>query len=211
MKAGLLDCINTIDSNGGQSDLLGLITFARIAKIDVPLSRDRDFLTEAITAIVPETIERFNGTAIGYAIFKTVALIGACRSFASGEKVPSEVGNTAILITDGLEEPNPADRSDPYRSMRTLQALSSAAENHIKIFYINVDKNSYQQLLPDERDRLRQAVEATGGRYYEITQNVALGDVLSTIALAEGAKREPLPFLDPPSKLVFGSLCLPCF
>lgn len=201
VQAGLLDCINTIDTHGGESDLLGLITFARVAKIDVPLSRDRDFLTNTINAIVPETIERFNGTATGYAIFKTVALIEACRSFASGEKMQSDVGNTAILITDGLEEPNPADRSDPYRSMRTPQALSSAAENHVKIFYINIDKNSYQQLLPDERDRLRQAVEATGGRYYEITQNMALGDVLSTIALAEGAQGAPPP---PGSSLEIG-------
>jgi Ca-activated chloride channel family protein len=191
VKTGLLECINTIDTHGGESDLLGLITFARVAKIDVPLSRDRAFLRQVITAIAPETIERLNGTAIGYAIFKTVALIEACRSFASGEKGPSDVGNTVILITDGLEEPNPADRSDPFRSMRTLQALSTAAENHIKIHYINVDKNSYQQLMPDERDHLRQAVEATGGRYYEITQNQALGDVLSTIALAEGVKGAP--------------------
>lgn len=191
VKTGLLDCINTVDTHGGESDLLGLITFARVAKIDVPLSRDRSFLTEAIEAIVPETIERLNGTAIGYALFKTITLLEACRSFASGEKIPSQVGNTVILITDGLEEPNPADRSDPFRSMRTLQALNVAAENHIKIDYINIDKNSYQQLLPDERDRLRQAVEATGGRYYEITQNQALGDVLSTIALAEGAKGAP--------------------
>ena len=194
VKAGLVQCINTIDSHGGESDLLGLITFARAAKIEVPLSRDRLFLTNAISAIVPETVDRLNGSAIGYAIFKTTTLVEACRSFANGEEGQRQVGNTIILITDGLEEPNPADRSDPFRSMRTLQAMNSAAEDHITIHYINVDKNSYQQLMPDERDRLRQAVEATGGKYYEIAQGQALGDILSTIALAEGTKRvSPLP------------------
>ena len=191
VRTGLVQCIDTIDSHGGAGDLIGLITFARAARIDVPLSRDRPFLEKAIAGIVPETVERLNGSAIGYAIFKSVTLLEACRSFANGEQTPPEVGNTIILITDGLEEPHPADRSDPFRSMRTLQALNSAAANHITVQYINVDKNSYQQLMPDERDRLRQAIEATGGRYYEITQNQSLGDVLSTIALAEGTKSAP--------------------
>ena len=210
VKTGLLQCIDTIDSHGGKNDLLGLITFARAAKIDVPLSRDRSFLTNTIAAIVPETVERLNGSAIGYAIFKTVALLEACRSFANGEKLPPQVGNTVILITDGLEEPHPADRADPFRSMRTLQALNTAAENHIAVNYINVDKNSYQQLLPDERYRLRQAIEETGGTYYEITQNQSLGDVLSTIALSEKVK-SALPLTGPSLEigfwlLVFASL-----
>ena len=202
VKSGLLHCIDTIDSHGGKSDLLGLITFARVAKIGVPLSRDRSFLTDAITAIVPETVERLNGSAIGYALFKTVALLEACRSFANGEKNPPQVANTIILITDGLEEPHPADRADPFRSMRTLQALNTAAENHVAVNYINVDKNSYQQLLPDERDRLRQAIEGTGGRYYEITQNQSLGEVLSTIALSEKTKSAP-PLTNPSLELGF--------
>ncbi len=203
VKDGLEKCISLIDSNGGENDLLGLVTLARAAKIEAPLSRDRSFLSEAIAKIVPETNERLNGTAIGYGIFKSVSLIVACRAFETEEKISDEQeGNTVILVTDGLEEPNPADRSHPFRSMRTLQALTYAKENHVRVHYINVDKNSYRQLLPDERDRLMQAVEATGGQYFEITINQSLGQVMSQIAQTEEMKKAP-PSAEGASELGF--------
>jgi Ca-activated chloride channel homolog len=184
VKEGLQNCITSIDQRGGQNDFMGLVTFARAARIDVPLSRDRLFLKGMIQKMVPETVDRLNGTAIGYAIFKSVALLAACRSFAAEQSKNDTsplVGNSIILITDGLEEPNPADRSNPFRSIRTMQALDYAKENHVKVNYINVDKYSYQQLAPEERDRLLQAVESTGGQYFEITINQTLSQALEKI------------------------------
>ncbi len=195
VKEGIEQCVTSIDDGGGQSDFMGLVTFARAARIDVPLSRDRSFLSDVIKKITPETVDRLNGTSIGYAIFKSVSLIIACRSFAGTEEERKEgsplIGNTVILITDGLEEPNPADRSDPFRSMRTYQALDYARENKVRVNYVNVDKHSYQQLSQEERSRLVNAVEATGGRYFEVTIGQNLGQVMSQIA--ESVERQHAP------------------
>jgi len=197
VKQGLNTCVRLIDENGGATDFIGLETFARAAKTEVPFSRDREFLREMVNRIVPETIERLNGTSIGYAIFKSVALIAACRSFAvkSGmqSEAPSLAGNTIVLITDGLEEPNPADRTHPYRSIRTLQALRYAKDNHVKVNYVNIDKHSYQKLSQAERDRLLDAVEATGGKYFEVTVGQSLGQVMSQIASSIQRQYMPPP------------------
>jgi Ca-activated chloride channel family protein len=195
VKDEMQRCITSIDERGGHNDFMGLVTFSRAAKIDVPFSRDRSFLIEMIKKIVPETLDRLNGTSIGYAIFKSVSLIVACRSFAGKEDGNDTgaplIGNAIVLVTDGLEEPNPADRSDPFRSIRTLQALDYARENHVKVNYVNVDRHSYQQLSSEERDRLLNAVEATGGQYFEITFSQSLGQVMSQIA--ESAQRQQAP------------------
>jgi hypothetical protein len=197
VKDGMLQCITSIDQRGGQNDFMGLVTFSRAARIEAPLSRDRPFLLEMIKKIVPETIDRLNGTSIGYALFKTVALISACRSFARREELSHEgtplIGNTIVLITDGLEEPNPADRSHPFRSMRTLQALDYAKESHVKVNYVNVDKHSYQQLSQEERDRLLGAIEATGGRYFEITISQSLSQVMTQISQSMEEQKAPPP------------------
>jgi Ca-activated chloride channel family protein len=197
VKQGLDTCVSLIDEHGGENDFIGLETFARAAKTEVPFSRDRGFLREMINRIVPETVERLNGTSIGYAIFKSVALIAACRSFATKDETKPEsaslVSNTLVLITDGLEEPNPADRAHPYRSIRTLQALSYAKDNHVKVNYVNIDKHSYQKLSQAERDRLLDAVEATGGKYFEVTVGQSLGQVMSQIASSIQRQYTPPP------------------
>lgn len=189
VQDGLKTCLATIDDNGGANDLIGLITLARVANIKVPLTRDRTFFIHEINKLVPETIENLNGTAIGYAIFKSVTLLTACHFLAAEEKNPQKTASTIILITDGLEEPNPADRTDRFRSMRSFTALTIAKENHIRVQYVNVDKNSYQQLSADERDRLQKAVEATGGKYYEVTTNATLARTLDTIAQSEEVQK----------------------
>ncbi len=197
VTASIEQCRALMDQEGGENDFLGLITFARAANIDVPLSRDREFFHEQVQKIVPETEERLNGTAIGYAIMKSVALITACRAFAgvnpSAQKGTVPIGSTILLITDGIEEPHPADRADPFRSMRTYQALDYAREHNVQVHYVNVDKHSYQQLSPEERDRLIDAIEATGGRYFEISIGQPLSQVMKQIAQSVEARPTPPP------------------
>lgn len=197
VKTGTEQCAALIDQEGGAGDFFGLISFARAARIEVPLSRDRPFFQRSVQHIEPETIDRLNGTSIGYAIFKSVVLLAACRSFAGVATAKGEgespVSNTILLITDGLEEPNPADRSHPFRSIRTMQALTYAKENNVTVHYINIDKRGYQQLSQNERDDLARAVEATGGNYFEIAVGQSLGQVMTQIAQSVGAKKAPPP------------------
>ena len=191
-KDGIFASIKHLDEKGGGKDLLGLATFARAERVVAPLTKDRGFFSEVLASVLPETIEALNGTAIGYAIFKATALIVACSDIGSSEKFSSEpttVDSTIIVLTDGLEEPHPADLSHPYRSMRSIQALRVAKDNHVCVHYINVDKTSYQRMAADERDRLIEAIEATGGSYHEAMSKAQVSDTLKAIIVGKSAEK----------------------
>ncbi len=174
--------IKELDAN----DLISLTGFARVAKLLVPFSRDRSFLFSALSSFTPETSPSLNGTALGYAIFKTVRLILACKSFAAqtGQK-DVFIGRSMIVITDGIEEPNPEDRTNPFRFMRQDQALENAAQAKVAVYYINVDRNTCKMLRQDEREALSSAVMRTGGKYYEVTPGASLRKILEQIAAKE--------------------------
>jgi Ca-activated chloride channel homolog len=163
-------------------DLLGLAAFARTEQILVPLTNDREFFLEVLNSISPEIIEALNGTALGYALFKTSILIIACSEIASKQtdlKGYTTFDSSIILITDGLEEPHPADFTDPYRSMQSLQALKICKDNHVQVHFINIDKTAFQRMSIDDRDALIEAVEATGGSYHEVLSKNQLQEVLN--------------------------------
>lgn len=165
----------------GENDLFGLETFARSATVVVPLTRNRNFFLRTLKNINPETIDYLNGTAIGYAIFKATTLITACNELAeksSASQNESLFDSSIILITDGLEEPHPDDRKSSYRSMRNKEALRIAKDNQITVNYINIDKSSYQRMPSSERDTLIDAVQDTGGRYFESTSSDQLQEIL---------------------------------
>jgi Ca-activated chloride channel family protein len=172
---------------GGErgDDLFGLISFARAAMVQVPLSRDRAFFEHSLANISPETEDRYNGTALGYAIFKSVCLIEACRQFSKAEKEHHFIGQAVIVITDGLEEPHPADRSHPFRSMPYERALQYARERNVRVHYLNIDKKSYEKMPFIDRDNLRRLVETTGGVYGEVSLTHSLEKLLSRVAEKE--------------------------
>jgi Ca-activated chloride channel homolog len=197
VQKALLNCVNDLDSADGGSDLISLISFARAARINIPFSRDRSFLHSAIQALKPITISQLNGTAIGYAVFKGVSLILACKSFARQESSRSPfIAQSMIVITDGLEEPHPGDRNHPFRSMRLLPALENAREEGVCVYYVNVDKNSYKMMSLGERDKITKAVDATGGKYYEITSGESLEQVLKEIVRKESKEKVEVTVVD---------------
>jgi len=171
-----------VDKNG-RDELFGLIGFARAADVEVPLCDDRNFFNTKLTELRPERIERLNGTAIGYAIIKTIYLILACQEFSG-----KEMRNSMIVITDGIEEPHPADRMDPFRSIRSEDALKKAAEEEVSVHYINIDPRAYGRMRLEERGRLRALVERTGGIYAEVSEGRPLEGILKQIAKQEEPK-----------------------
>ena len=178
-------CIRDLDEKD-PSNLISLTGFSRVAKCIVPFSRDRTFLFSALSTIIPEKKPSLNGTAIGYAIFKNIRLILACKAFATqtGQK-DAFAGRSMIVITDGIEEPHPADHDHPFRSMRVLQALANASQANVAVYYINIDRNTYKLLRVEERDALSSAVSKTGGKYFEVTQGFSLNQILEEIVLHE--------------------------
>lgn len=177
------------------TNVLGLVAFARAARVLVPLSVDRQFFFSSLGSLTPETQIQLNGTAIGYAIFKTTELIVACRQFAQKSSLsPNIIGQSIVVITDGIEEPNPADRAHPYRSMRISQAVRYATAQQVRVHCINVDKRGYQRLTLAERDTLRKLFEDTGGSYVEVTPTVTLGRALAQISQEEKPRELLQPF-----------------
>lgn len=195
VQQSLFNCVKNLDSADGGTDLISLISFARAARIVVPFSRDRSFLRSAIQSLKPITVSELNGTAIGYAVFKSVSLISACKSFAKKDSSKNPfIAESMIVITDGLEEPHPGDRNQPFRSMRLLPALENAREEGVCVYYVNVDKNSYKMMTLGERDKITRAVDATGGKYYEVTSGDSLDQILQEIVQKESKKKvEILP------------------
>ena len=78
--------------------------------------------------------------------------------------------------------------------MRTLQALRVAQDNHVRVNYINVDKTSYQRMLPEERDRLIEAIEATGGSYHEAMTKDQVSTILQTVIVQKATERVTTEF-----------------
>lgn len=191
VQQGVIQYIDSQDRSGGEFDFYGLVSFARAAQINVPLTRTHNAIVDEIRSLIPQTLDRLNGSAIGYAIYKTVYLLVACKQFAKEDLNDKDVnfrGQSMIVITDGIEEPNPADREDPFRSMRTVVALNIAKENGIRVHYINIDKNSYDRLSIEERDQLRAAVGATGGVYGEVSPAESFQSIMSQVADIEGTQ-----------------------
>ena len=123
---------------------IGIITLARSANVLAPLTMDPASLLESVENIHPVTAENDDGTAIGYALYKVANLIVSAKYFESrGPKgihpIFSMNGYVIILLTDGLQSPNPADRLNPYRFLPLEDALVFCQKNGIQVYYIAVD------------------------------------------------------------------------
>lgn len=193
-------------------DLIGLVSFARAAQIESPLSDDRSFLLRTLDRLAPQTVEALNGTALGYAIFKSVYLLVACRAFARADPSAPRA-NSIVLITDGLEEPHPADCNNPFRSMRAVQALECAQRAKVRTYYVNMARAGQQGLSVDQKTKLIEALRATGGGYFE----APTADDLHAILRQISGEQKMFPTAGGPTQSSLGfwliavSLCCVCF
>jgi len=179
-----------INLKGRQDDLIGLISFARVAHIVCPLTLDKEEFLQRLATIEPVSSEQEDGTAIGYAIFKTVNLIRATKYYATRfenlQKPAYNIENQIIIIlTDGLQSPNPLDRSDPFRFMRVGKALQYAEENQVKVYYIGVDPALKQAASSLEMLELKKSIEATGGAFFLADKSESLEAIYNRIDTLE--------------------------
>jgi Ca-activated chloride channel homolog len=173
-----------------KNDLIGVISFARKANIVSPLTLDHEALFERIDSIQPVPSEDEEGTAIGYAIYKTVNLIVSTKQFAarnSTKKTPAFTikNQVIILVTDGLQSPNPQDRNSPYRFMRPDEAIDYAEKNGIAVYYLGVDPVLTRQEFYGEAEKMRQEVVASGGAFYISTSKAPLVEIEKKLSLLE--------------------------
>lgn len=166
-----------------KGDFLGVIAFARSAPLICPLTLSNDFVSSSISSIQPVLEKEQDGSAIGYAIFKTLHSIEGTNFYS---KEDSRIRSAAILIfTDGLESPNPLDRNNPYRFLRTSEALQLATKMNIRVYYITVVPLFAEHALLQQIDTVKKQVEETKGAFFIATSQNALSAVMQQVDTIE--------------------------
>lgn len=172
-------------------DLIGLISFARTAQILSPPTFDHANLLKEMASLETVPSPDLDGTSIGYAIFKAANLISSLKEQAAelGTSAPYQIkGSFIVLVTDGLQDPNPLDKENPFRSMELSQAAAYAKEKKVKVYIINIEpKLSSAKFLPNLRE-MRKITELTGGEFYHTGSTEDLGDFVAKINQLESSK-----------------------
>lgn len=168
------------------SDLIGLIAFARIPRILSPLTLDHDALLNQLKEIQPVNNPEENGTAIGYAIYKTAHLIAATRHFAEdlqdqGKPAYQIKNSIMVVITDGFQDPSRLDYGNRLRTIELDEAAAYAKSQGIHLYIINIDPKFLSATFAPHRRQMQALAELTGGQLYLATREQDLQHVFDTI------------------------------
>lgn len=193
------------------SDLLGIATFARVPRIIVPLTLDQETLLDKLNKIEVVKSAEDDGTAIGYAIFKTANLIAATRHFAEdlrkGGKSPYTIKSAVIIaVTDGFQDPSKLDYGNRLRTLELDDAAKYAKSQGIRLYVINIDPSLGTPEFAPERKQLQTITNLTGGKFYLVDESADLQEIYDDIGrLEKGAiirkgalrEKEKLSYLFP--------------
>lgn len=157
----------------GVADNVALIVFAGYADLICPFTLDHGALRGRLAA-VRTAHEPFDGTSIGLAVLKTVALFQELEA-------QSKVG---ILLSDG---------ENNNEQVPPLAAAKAAAEEGVKFYSVFVGPlDTYGRLGRVRRDtrELRQLAEITGGKFFHARTAEDLEEVYEEIENLERRFRE---------------------
>ncbi len=176
--------------NSRPDDLIGLITFARSSQVLSPLTLEHSNVTKQLDEITFVEEREQEGTAIGYAIFKTVNLIAATRHYAQelqeeGLSAYTIKNSIMILITDGFQDPHPEDKGRRLRTIDLLEAAEYAKQNHVKLYLINVEPRIGSEQFAPHRRLMQRVTELTGGKFYLVDSTHPLDQVYADIERIE--------------------------
>lgn len=171
---------------GRPNDMLGLVSFARGAQILSPLTLDHQAILDQLSTLNYTTDRKQDGTSIGYAIFKSANLIAATRHYAEdlvGEGKPAyEIKSTVmILVTDGLQAPNPLDKGKRLRNIELLEAAEYAKQKDVRLYIINVEPRIASKEFAAHRKLMKKITEITGGRFYLADSSLGLDKIYADI------------------------------
>lgn len=168
------------------SDLIGLVAFARTAHVIAPLTLDQQTLLAELQKInIVEQADE-DGTAMGYAIFKTAHLIAATHHFAEDLRQEGQsaytIKNTVIIVlTDGLQDPSFLDRGNRLRTIELDDAANYVKSENIRLYVVNIDPAMASEKYAPQRRQLQKITELTGGRFYSVTNQQNLSSVYQEI------------------------------
>lgn len=182
---------------GRANDLIGLAAFARTTQVLVPLTLDHKDVLSQLDKLHVVTNQDEDGTAIGYALYKTVNLIDATRHYAQdlvGTDLPAyDIKNAVIiLVTDGFHAPNPLDQGHHFRSIDLISAANYAKEKNVRIYLVTMEPALASEEFGPHRRLMQKVAELTGGKYYLISDGMGLGKIYADIDSLEKSTLPPL-------------------
>lgn len=171
---------------GRPNDLIGLTAFARTAQVEAPLTLDHRAVVDQLTKLQVVQNKEDDGTAIGYALYKTTNIIDATRHYAHdlvGRDLPSYEMKSAIiiLITDGFHAPSPFDQGHQFRNIDLDTAANYAKEKDVKIYLISIEPALASAQFTPHRNLMQRVAERTGGKYYHISDQMSLSQIYADI------------------------------
>lgn len=171
---------------GRDSDLIGLVTFARTARVIIPLTFDHEAIVNELTKLDVVKHKQQDGTAIGYAIYKTASLIAASKHYSQqlvkeGKPAYDLKGAVIILVTDGFQSPHPDDKGNRSRTMGIEEAAQFAKEQGIRLYMINIDPAINDEEYAPQRRLMTRAAQSTGGRFYPVEDSNQLQSIYAEI------------------------------
>jgi Ca-activated chloride channel homolog len=167
------------------NDLIGLVSFARTAEVLVPLTLDHKLVLQKVDEVEVVTDPTDDGTAIGYAIYKTAHLISFIKKAIKESSKEDIKGAFIVLLTDGFQDPNPLDNGNRLRTMDLSEAAEYAKREEIHLYVINIDTQILKNQFLPYRRILKQITESTGGRFYTLTEGQDLSEVYADIGQLE--------------------------
>ena len=181
-----------VRSSNRESDLVGLVAFARYADGLCPLTLDHANLLMILEQVEIVTDRSEDGTAVGEGLALAVERV---RALDTKSKV-------IILLTDGV---NNAGDLDP------LQAADLAAQYGIKVYTIGAGRTGYAPVpvqapggrvilqrayVEIDEETLRAVADRTGGRYFHAADADALEDVIEEIDRLERSEIAEIRYLE---------------
>jgi len=171
---------------GRPNDMIGLIAFARGAHVLSPLTLDHAALLTKLATFGPIGVKDQDGTSIGYAIFKTANMIAATNHYAKelidkGEPAYTIKSTIMILITDGMQDPNPLDKGKRLRNIDVPEAAAYAKEQGVRLYIVNVEPKLATEEFSAYRHVMQRAAELTGGKFFMVDSTTYLEGIYRDI------------------------------
>lgn len=172
------------------SDLIGIAAFARVPRILVPLTLDQSTLLKQLDQIQVVSNPQEDGTAIGYAIFKTANLIAATRHFANDlqqqGRPPYTIKSAVIIVvTDGFQDPSRLDYGNRLRTLELDDAAAYAKSVGVHLYVVNIDPALATSKYAPQRRQLQTITGITGGKFYLVDDSNDLQAIYDDISRLE--------------------------
>lgn len=168
----------------GAADNVGIITYARYPQLLCPFTLDVASLREWVEGVEMVRYREEDGTAIGAALAKAVAVL---RESDARSRI-------AVLLTDG---------ENNVHDITPLEAAELAAEEGVRVYTVAAGRYVYAQDWTGRISRseqridtteLRQIAEQTGGRFYRAKDRAELEGIYAEIEALERTPRNEQRF-----------------